>query len=55
MVNPDVNRFQLVDGYNLEIRNIGATDAGDYTCLISTYPQQPVSVTLTHTLEVLGK
>lgn len=49
-VTPD-DRFRLVDGYNLEIRDVQTQDAGDYVCQIATlHPQE-----ITHTLEILGK
>lgn len=49
-VTPD-ERFRLVDGYNLEIRDVQTHDAGDYVCQIATL--HPVEIT--HTLEILGK
>lgn len=49
-VSPD-ERIRLVEGYNLEIRDVQTTDAGDYICHIATL--QPKEIT--HTLEVLGK
>lgn len=49
-VSPD-KRIRLLDGYNLEIREVQTTDAGDYICHIATL--QPKEIT--HTLEVLGK
>ena len=53
MINPDTARYQLdrSSGYNLLIRKISPSDAGDYTCSITTYGQP---VTVTHTLEILG-
>ncbi|XKL67168.1 hypothetical protein PGB90_010588 [Kerria lacca] len=47
-VSPD-KRIRLLDGYNLEIREVQTTDAGDYICHIATL--QPKEIT--HTLEVL--
>ncbi|XP_054282435.1 brother of CDO isoform X2 [Macrosteles quadrilineatus] len=47
-VTPD-NRFRLVDGYNLEIRDVQTNDAGNYVCQIATL--QPREIT--HTLEIL--
>lgn len=49
-VTPD-NRFRLVDGYNLEIRDVQTNDAGNYVCQIATL--QPREIT--HTVEILGK
>ncbi|RZF35719.1 hypothetical protein LSTR_LSTR009587 [Laodelphax striatellus] len=47
-VTPD-DRFRLVDGYNLEIRDVHPQDAGDYICQIATlHPME-----ITHTLEIL--
>ncbi|CAH0769862.1 unnamed protein product [Bemisia tabaci] len=48
-VYPD-ERIHLVDGYNLEIRDIKTADAGDYVCQVVTI--QPMEIT--HTLEILG-
>ncbi|XP_039280250.1 limbic system-associated membrane protein [Nilaparvata lugens] len=47
-VTPD-ERFRLVDGYNLEIRDVQTQDAGDYVCQIATL--NPLEIT--HTLEIL--
>lgn len=48
-VSPD-ERIRLVEGYNLEIRDVQTTDAGDYICHLATlHPKE-----ITHTLEVLG-
>ncbi|XP_018898204.1 lachesin isoform X2 [Bemisia tabaci] len=47
-VYPD-ERIHLVDGYNLEIRDIKTADAGDYVCQVVTI--QPMEIT--HTLEIL--
>ncbi|XP_065344110.1 protein amalgam isoform X1 [Cloeon dipterum] len=47
-IYPD-NRIRLVEGTNLEIRDISTKDAGDYVCQISLL--EPI--TLTHTLEIL--
>ncbi|XP_063236221.1 neurotrimin-like [Bacillus rossius redtenbacheri] len=47
-VSPDT-RLRLVDGYNLEIRDVEPQDAGDYTCQIGTMEPKEV----THTLEIL--
>lgn len=49
-VSPD-ERFRLVDGYNLEIRDVQTQDAGDYVCQIATLQPQEI----THTVEILGK
>lgn len=49
-VTPD-ERISLVNGYNLEIRDVDTNDAGDYICHIATL--QPKEIT--HTVEVLGK
>lgn len=47
-VSPD-ERIRLVEGYNLEIRDVQTTDAGDYICHLATlHPKE-----ITHTLEVL--
>ncbi|XP_066907829.1 limbic system-associated membrane protein isoform X3 [Halyomorpha halys] len=47
-VSPD-ERFRLVEGYNLEIRDIQTQDAGDYVCQIATLQPQEI----THTVEIL--
>ncbi|XP_041984125.1 igLON family member 5 isoform X1 [Aricia agestis] len=48
MVTRD-ERFRLVDGYNLQITDVGPQDAGDYVCQISDRtPRDQV-----HTVEVL--
>ncbi|XP_075214141.1 limbic system-associated membrane protein-like [Lycorma delicatula] len=47
-VTPD-ERFRLVEGYNLEIRDVKTHDAGDYVCQIATL--HPLEIT--HTLEIL--
>lgn len=44
-------RYRLVDGYNLEIRNVMPQDAGDYVCQISAKDNKD----LVHTVEILGK
>lgn len=49
-VSPD-DRIRLVEGYNLEIRDVQTTDAGDYICHIATLKPKEI----THTLEVLGE
>lgn len=49
-VSPD-ERIRLVEGYNLEIREVQTNDAGDYICQVATL----VPKEITHTLEVLGK
>ena len=49
-VTPDP-RIQLIDGYNLQIREVQTHDAGDYICQIGTL--EPIEIT--HTLEILGK
>ena len=51
MVSPDP-RYSLASGFNLRINNIRPGDAGTYSCSISTYGDP---VTLTHSLEILGK
>ncbi|XP_052745989.1 igLON family member 5 [Bicyclus anynana] len=48
MVTRD-DRFRLVDGYNLQITDVGPQDAGDYVCQIS----DRVSKDQVHTVEVL--
>ncbi|XP_066255817.1 limbic system-associated membrane protein-like [Euwallacea similis] len=47
-VSPDP-RVQLINGFNLEIREVGQQDAGDYVCQIGTLEPREI----THTLEVL--
>lgn len=47
-ISPDP-RLRLVDGHNLEIRDVNTQDAGDYTCQIATMKPREI----THTLEVL--
>ncbi|XP_060520168.1 limbic system-associated membrane protein-like isoform X2 [Cylas formicarius] len=47
-VSPDP-RINLVNDYNLEIREVGPQDAGDYVCQIGTLEPREI----THTLEVL--
>lgn len=49
-VTPDP-RIRLVEGYNLEIKDVQTQDAGDYVCQLGTL--QPREIT--HTLEILGK
>ncbi|XP_013178977.1 PREDICTED: lachesin-like [Papilio xuthus] len=48
MVTRD-ERFRLVDGYNLQITDVGPQDAGDYVCQIS----DRISRDQVHTVEVL--
>ncbi|XP_065344709.1 lachesin-like [Cloeon dipterum] len=48
MVTRD-QRFRLVEGYNLEIRNVMPQDAGDYVCQISAKDNKD----LVHTVEIL--
>ncbi|XP_049831756.1 limbic system-associated membrane protein isoform X1 [Schistocerca gregaria] len=47
-VSPD-ERIRLVDGYNLEIRDVQTQDAGDYVCQIGTLEPREI----THTVEIL--
>uniref|UniRef100_A0A8D8LSB1 Lachesin n=1 Tax=Cacopsylla melanoneura TaxID=428564 RepID=A0A8D8LSB1_9HEMI len=47
-VTPD-KRIRLVDGYNLEIRDIQTKDAGNYVCHIATMEPREI----THTVEIL--
>ncbi|KAL0273993.1 UNVERIFIED_CONTAM: hypothetical protein PYX00_006540 [Menopon gallinae] len=47
-VTPDP-RIQLIDGFNLQIRDVQTHDAGDYICQIGTL----VPLEITHTLEIL--
>lgn len=44
-------RFELVDGFNLQLTNVMPQDAGDYVCQIGDgdYGEQ------IHTVEILGK
>lgn len=49
-VSPD-ERIRLVDGNNLEIRDIQTNDAGNYVCQIATLKPREIS----HTVEILGK
>lgn len=49
-MTPD-KRIRLVDGYNLEIRDIQTKDAGNYVCHIATMEPREI----THTVEILGK
>lgn len=49
-VSPDP-RISLVNGYNLEIKEVGTQDAGDYVCQIGTLEPREI----THTLEILGE
>ena len=51
MVTPDP-RFKLTSKHNLDIRSIRSQDGGDYTCKISVMGEP---ITITHTLEILGK
>ena len=44
-------RFRLIDGHNLEIRNVMPQDAGDYVCSIGSAENKEQ----THTLEILGE
>lgn len=44
-------RLHLVNGYNLEVRNVKHTDAGDYICHLSTNPPREQI----HTLEIMGE
>ncbi|XP_076264967.1 limbic system-associated membrane protein-like [Rhynchophorus ferrugineus] len=47
-VSPDP-RVSLINGFNLEIRDAGPQDAGDYVCQIGTLDPREI----THTLEIL--
>ncbi|XP_030756207.1 limbic system-associated membrane protein-like [Sitophilus oryzae] len=47
-VSPDP-RVSLINGFNLEIRDAGLQDAGDYVCQIGTLEPREI----THTLEIL--
>ncbi|KAF0769589.1 neural cell adhesion molecule 1-like [Aphis craccivora] len=47
-VSPD-ERIRLVDGNNLEIRDIQTNDAGNYVCQIATLKPREIS----HTVEIL--
>lgn len=49
-VTPE-ERIRIVEGYNLEIRNVQVNDAGNYICQIGTL--EPVE--LKHTLQILSK
>lgn len=43
------DRFRLVDGYNLQITQVGPQDAGDYVCQISDRENRDQ----VHTVEIL--
>lgn len=45
------SRFRLIDGYNLQIKNVMPQDAGDYVCQISDESNRDQI----HTVEILGK
>ncbi|KAK4872349.1 hypothetical protein RN001_014378, partial [Aquatica leii] len=47
-VSPDP-RISLVNGYSLEIKDVGPQDAGDYVCQIGTLEPREI----THTVEIL--
>lgn len=49
-VTPD-QRFKLVNGYSLQIREAVPQDAGDYICQIATLEPREI----THTVEILGE
>lgn len=49
-VSPDP-RISLVNGYNLQIKEVGPQDAGDYVCQIGTMEPREI----THTVEILGE
>lgn len=49
-VTPE-ERIRIVEGYNLEIRNVQVNDAGNYICQIGML--EPVE--LRHTLQILSK
>lgn len=49
-VSPDP-RINLVNGYSLEIKEVGPQDAGDYVCQIGTLEPREI----THTVEIHGK
>lgn len=49
-VTPE-ERIRIVEGYNLEIRNVHVNDAGNYICQIGTL--DPIE--LKHTLQILSK
>lgn len=49
-VTPE-ERIRIVEGYNLEIRNVQVNDAGNYICQIGTL--EPVE--LKHTLKILSE
>ena len=52
MVKPDPRMRLDSNQYNLQIKNIKETDAGDYTCKVVVMGQP---IYITHTLEILGK
>ena len=52
MVKPDPRMRLDSNQYNLQIKNIKETDAGDYTCKVAVMGQP---IYITHTLEILGK
>lgn len=49
-VTPE-ERIRIVEGYNLEIRNVQVNDAGTYICQIGTLD----ALELKHTLQILSK
>jgi len=49
-VTPD-ERMELVNGFDLQIRDVQGQDAGEYTCQLGTLTPKEI----THTLEILGK
>lgn len=49
-VTPE-ERIRIVEGYNLEIRNVQVNDAGNYICQVGML--EPLE--LKHTLQILSK
>lgn len=50
MVTRD-RRFRLLNGYNLQVRDVGPQDAGDYVCQIGDRETRDQI----HTVEIMGK
>lgn len=50
IVSPDP-RVKLINGYTLQIQNVGTQDAGDYICQIATLEPSEI----THMVEILSE